>query len=92
MQVCHICDVRHCANPGHLFVGTNADNHKDKAEKGRAARGEGNGNAKLTEVQVREIKSRLRSGEHFRRVAEHMGLSTSLVWCIHHRNYWKHVA
>lgn len=33
--VCHHCDVRHCCNPEHLFVGTAKDNNNDCARKGR---------------------------------------------------------
>lgn len=39
MQVLHRCDVPACVNPEHLFLGTAADNHKDKVAKGRQARG-----------------------------------------------------
>jgi hypothetical protein len=31
--VCHTCDVRHCVNPAHLFVGTNWDNVNDMLRK-----------------------------------------------------------
>lgn len=34
--VLHRCDVRHCCNPAHLFLGTYKDNAIDKAAKGRA--------------------------------------------------------
>ena len=35
MQVNHHCDVRHCINPKHLFLGTQSDNMRDCKSKGR---------------------------------------------------------
>jgi len=33
--VCHHCDNPSCCRPSHLFIGTVADNNKDRANKGR---------------------------------------------------------
>lgn len=35
--VCHSCDVKLCCNPMHLWIGSNSDNVKDSARKGRHA-------------------------------------------------------
>lgn len=60
-HVCHHCDRPACINIDHLFAGSAADNHVDKARKGRSARnrGEKAGTHKLTESEIRIIWTQL---------------------------------
>lgn len=34
----HLCDVGNCINPEHIYMGTNADNMRDKTEEGKRKR------------------------------------------------------
>lgn len=88
MHVLHRCDVRACVNPEHLFLGTNADNMRDMTEKGRAAKGEAGGNAKLTEADVHAIRADSRVA---RKIADDYGVSVSAVKHIKKRRSWKHI-
>jgi hypothetical protein len=56
--VLHRCDNPSCVRPSHLREGTNKENTEDMMRKGRHAGGKGetHGNAKLTDVEVLEIR------------------------------------
>ena len=62
--VLHRCDNRLCCNPAHFFIGNYTDNQKDAYAKGRRSQPKGakHANAKLTDSQVREIRSRYSLG------------------------------
>ena len=88
MLLCHKCDNRKCVNPDHMFIGTNADNQKDKAEKSRACRGESRPLAKLTEKIVREMRA---STEPTHILAKRYNIDKSTVKRARNGRTWKHV-
>lgn len=92
MFVLHKCDNRVCVNPEHLFLGTQMDNMADMRRKGRAAcvgpAGERARSAKLTERQVRDIRSDYRSGSV---IAAEYGVQRSAINKVRRGDTWRHV-
>lgn len=89
--VCHTCDNPICVNPAHLFLGTHADNMRDKMQKGRhvSSAGEKHGMHKLNEDQVRLIR---KSTGSQRAIAKQFGISQRQVFSILHNQSWKHLS
>lgn len=106
--VCHSCDNRSCCNPAHLWLGTQADNMRDAARKGRMASGERHpwrihperirrgkwvASAKLVGDEVRAIRLLYGTGRYsYRRMASMFGLGHVTILAIVHRSRWKHIA
>ncbi len=91
LYVLHRCDNRICINPTHLFLGTHLDNIADCNAKGRQARGEKQGNSKLTTDDIHEIRRRCQNGESQRSIAELFGVRQSAISRIFLRIDWKHI-
>lgn len=79
--VCHRCDNRACVNPDHLFLGTAADNNRDRAAKGRGA--------KVPIETARAIRSDTISN---RAAAQKYGVSTGYVSYVRSGRVWGGVA
>lgn len=94
LQVCHHCDVPKCVNPDHLFIGTQADNNRDRHAKGRTVmprlRGSQHPGAKLTEDDVRAIRA-----AHHKisapQLAKQYGVTKGAIHQIHMGLRWGHL-
>ena len=95
LHVLHRCDNPRCVNPEHLFLGTHADNMRDKATKGRCVnrprRGERVATAKLSAKQVPLIRSEYERGVRLETIAERYGISRPNAWLVATRRTWRHV-
>lgn len=99
--VLHRCDNPACCNPAHLSLGTQADNMRDMAAKGRhyarvrperVARGARVAGAKLTEATVREMRAAHAVGAKPRELAAKYNVAPSSVRRLLERESWAHVA
>jgi hypothetical protein len=79
LGVLHRCDNPPCVNPRHLFVGSNADNNRDKISKGRSGcvSGEDHPGARLTAALVRAIRRERGAGLTLLRIADKYGIGTT---------------
>jgi len=96
LLILHQCDTRACVRLSHLFIGTTADNVRDRQVKQRGARGERQGSARLTANQVREIRQLIPNNGGIHRgiiaVARRFGVDPSTIRQVVTYQSWKHVS
>lgn len=66
--IMHTCDNPRCANPHHLRIGSDNDNYRDMAAKGRRGK-------RLTHAEVREIDKALLAGTSHATIARRHDVS-----------------
>lgn len=90
-QVNHRCDNRLCVRPDHLYLGSQQRNVQDEYDRNRRPKGERSHLAKLTEVQVGEIRTEYQRGLG-RILAARYGVNPQTIYDIVNRKSWAHVA
>jgi hypothetical protein len=98
---CHSCDNPLCCNAeAHLFLGTSRDNVADAFRKGRQrapnippphARGTAHHSAKLTEADVRVIRTDARAGVSLHALARRFGVHVEAVRKVVRGKTWAHL-
>lgn len=86
-EVAHGCGNRLCCNPKHLRWATRSDNHADKIAHGTSMRGERHHKSKLTEADVREIRS-LQGKLSSKEIAKRYGVSSGTVNSVLRKQAW----
>lgn len=89
----HKCDHPPCVRPSHLFLGTKRDNTMDSIAKGRWAPqfGSHNGNSKLSEEQILEIRRGYLAGRTNPEMAIQYGVTRHCIWEVVRRMKWTHI-
>lgn len=79
----HSCDRPSCMNPAHLLVGTQADNMRDKIERGRAVvpllRGEKHPQSTISDADAVEIIKKVLCGGDRRALAKERRISADYI-------------
>lgn len=87
----HICDNRACVNPGHLLLGTHADNSADRVARQRQTKGTDINTAVLNELDVLSIRAASQAAENCKSIARRYSVNAQTISNIIRGKSWKHV-
>lgn len=81
MLVCHSCDNPRCGNPGHLWLGTDRDNARDRESKGRGRQpaGERNGHALCSNTTAEVVRQMANAGIPRKELEEFFSLPKHVI-------------
>jgi hypothetical protein len=82
LHACHRCDNPPCVRPGHLFLGTDAQNIADMVSKGRDIRPSGDDNkvTKLSNADVAAIREARAEGVKGKDLAAQYGVHITTIY------------
>lgn len=86
LHVLHKCDNRKCVNPRHLFLGTQADNNKDRDTKGRGRPG-----PQLSVTAIRDIRATYRNNKDLTRLSEQYRVDPASILHVAKRKTYKNI-
>lgn len=87
LEVCHRCDINHCVNPSHLWLGTHKENMVDRDVKNRHQC-----SRKLTKLQVEKIRFLYDLGNYTQDfLGSLFDVERSNISRIVNKNRWKHI-
>jgi hypothetical protein len=92
LEALHLCDNPGCVRPDHLKIGTTEENNEDRDRKGRQARGERQGAAKLRQVAVEEIRRLYVDGGTQEALAQQFSVSPATISKIVRGETWQSAA
>lgn len=81
----HTCDNPSCINPEHLLIGNDLNNIQDRQDRGRQAKAESHGSAKLNWEKVRDIRTSTLSR---RELAKKYGVGKTTIGEIQRYENW----
>ncbi len=84
LSVCHECDKPPCINPKCLFLGTTADNMRDKSLKERTP------GMKLNYAKAQEIRELREQGVYLKDIAAKYGVHIGAIQAILNRRTFHH--